>query len=60
MPSLEHCVATTHPFVQAELLLSGAPVQVLLAGVDMLPLAPHRELVDFLTDLPRHIRGVGW
>ena len=57
---LEQGIVTTHPFVEGELLLSGAPVGDLLAGVPILPCAPHHEVRAFVRTLQRPIRGIGW
>ena len=57
---LEQGIVTTHPFVEGELLLSGAPVGVLLAGVPFLPVAPHNEVRAFLETLRKPVRGIGW
>ena len=52
-------LVATHPFVEGELLLAGAPVDVLLAGVAWVPVAPHEEVRDWVRALPA-ARGVGW
>ena len=57
---LEDGTVCTHPFVEGELLLGGAPVAELLGGVEHLPIAPHGEVVEWLADRVRPVRGVGW
>ena len=58
--ALESGVAWTHPFVEGELLLAGAPTDVLFAGVESLAVAPHVEVVDFVRLLAPPVPGVGW
>ncbi len=51
----------THPFVEGELLLAGAPVEVLLGGVRRLDLAAHPEVAGWARRLgAERLRGVGW
>lgn len=50
----------THPFVEGELLLAGAPVVQLLAGVGTVPVAAHHEVRDWARSLTTLVRGVGW
>lgn len=57
--ALEAGVVTTHPFVEGELVLAGAPVHALLAGVGRLPVSLHAEVVAFAEDVAP-LRGVGW
>lgn len=49
-----------HPFVEGELVLAGAPVTELLAGVATLPVAAHDEVRDWARALGPRVRGVGW
>ena len=57
---LEQGMVSTHPFIEGELSLSGAPVGELLAGVDTLPVARHDEVLAFVEALERPLRGIGW
>jgi predicted nucleic acid-binding protein len=58
--ALEGGVVTTHPFVEGELLLAGAPVAELLAGVTMLPVAPHEEVRALAASWQGALPGIGW
>jgi predicted nucleic acid-binding protein len=58
--ALEQGVAVGHPLVEGELLLSGAPVDALLSGVAMLPMAPHAEVRAFVEQLGRPVHRIGW
>ncbi len=58
--ALEAGVLTSHPFVEGELLLAGAPVGALLAGVEWLVVSPHEEVRSFVASLDAPLRGVGW
>lgn len=53
-------VVAVHPFVEGELLLAGAPIEVLLGGVARVPEAPHDEVRAWVTSLGDAVRGVGW
>ena len=58
--ALEAGVVVGHPFVPGELVLAGAPVDSLFAGVPMLPIAPHEEVVEFVARMPKPVRQIGW
>ncbi len=58
--ALEGGDVASHPFVEGELLLAGAPTDQILAGVEMLPVEPHAEVADFFRTLSKPVRGIGW
>ncbi len=58
--ALENDIVISHPFVEGELALSGAPVGPLLAGVSALPVAPHAEVRAFVDKLKKPVRRIGW
>ncbi len=58
--ALEQGLVSTHPFVEGELLLGGAPVDELLGGVSFLAIAPHREVRAFVRARGHPVRGLGW
>lgn len=58
--ALDQGVAASHPFVEGELALAGAPTAELLGGVVLLPMDAHREVVTFFSRIARPVRGIGW